>query len=128
MDIDDEYEETIGFVKFGTCSNEHTEWNRALALDLKRIAITPEWLERCGFKWDNGYLKISLKYAKMELGFYAGLSDKMSLFQTGVPGEGGLITEIGFGENHPEHLHQLQNLYFSFTGEALPIEIPMKNG
>lgn len=87
------------------------------------IPISPEWLKRCGFKWDNGYLKISLKYAKLRLGFYAGVSDKMSMFQTGLPGEGSPVTEIGFGENHPDHLHQLQNLYYALTGEELSITL-----
>lgn len=88
------------------------------------IPLTPELLERCGFKWQDGYLLISLKYAKLELGFYAGVADKMSLFQTSIPGKGSQVTEIGFGENHPEYLHQLQNLYFALTGDELIIKLP----
>lgn len=90
--------------------------------DIDHIPLTVEWLERCGFTWDKGYMKINLKHARMALGFYAGVSDKMSLFQTTIPGEGSVEHEIGFGSNHPECIHQLQNPYFALTGEELTIK------
>jgi len=89
------------------------------------IPLTPEWMERCGFEWENGYMKKSLIYAKMKLGFYAGAPYKMSLFQTTIPGEGSIEKVIAFGENHPEYVHQLQNLYFALTGEELVITQPV---
>lgn len=90
--------------------------------DVEPIMLTPEWLERCGFTWDKGYMKINLKHARMTLGFHSGVSDKMSLFQTTIPGEGSVEHEIGFGSNHPECIHQLQNLFFALTGEELTIK------
>lgn len=90
---------------------------------IEPIPLTPEWLEQCGFKWDKGFMKIDMKHARMSLGFYAGVSDKMSLFQTSTRGEGSIEMEFGFGSNHPEYLHQLQNLYLALTGEELTINV-----
>lgn len=92
-----------------------------LEAPLNPIPLTPEWLERCGFEWDNGYLKIDLKNARMKLGFFKGARDKMTLFQTSCPSDGSKITTLQFGWNHPENIHQLQNLYFALTGEELTI-------
>src|SRR4051812_18955720 len=50
IDADDEYEDTIGFCLLGTNSKEKSDWNRALAADLNRVALTPEILEKCGFE------------------------------------------------------------------------------
>lgn len=97
--------------------------SHASPLPYSPIPLTPEWLERCGFKWDKGFMKIDLKHVRMSLGLYAGVSDKMSLFQTSTPGEGSIEMEFGFGSNHPKYLHQLQNLYFALTGEELPIKL-----
>jgi hypothetical protein len=111
MDIDDEYNEIIGFVKYGTSSNEHAEWNRALALDLKRIPITPAWMARCGFeKHNNGLFVtngvfIDYKPPRFVTPFY---SDGTS-FQRPMG-------------RHIEYIHQLQNIYFCLTGDKLPIK------
>lgn len=67
-------------------------------------------------------MKIDLKHARMSLGFYGGVPDKMSLFQTTNPREGGVERDFSFGSNHPEYLHQLQNLYFDLSGEELTIK------
>jgi hypothetical protein len=108
MDIDDEYNELIGFVKYGTCSNEHAEWNRALALDLKRIPLTSEWLERCGFKNEGKSV-----YVKDH-------------FKIGVSDQGGANWVFYFDRHlsvsQCAYLHQLQNLYFLLMGQELTIK------
>jgi hypothetical protein len=90
------------------------------------IALTPEILEKCGFSWRNGYLAKDMHVASMLLGFYAGVSDKMTLIQKTAPIDEGLFPNdrlMHFGVNHPIYLHQLQNLYFALTGEELTVNL-----
>jgi len=95
-----------------------------LIKDIEPIPLTPEWLERCGFNWEDSCLKIDLNNARMKLGFQGGARDKMTLFQTSCPGDGSIITTMHFGWNHPEYVHQLQNLIYALTGEELTIKEP----
>lgn len=115
-DIDDEYQETIGFVKFGTSSKETANWNRSLVEDLKRIAITPEWLESLGFvKEYSAYLQGGIYmyegpgYWNNQKGWPVGLRDEISMR---------IVRCV-------DYVHQLQNLYFSLIGEELPIKQPV---
>lgn len=55
LDIDDEYEDTIGFCKLGSISDEIAAWNRALAHDLERIPLTYEWIVKLGVHFNYGY-------------------------------------------------------------------------
>lgn len=55
LDIDDEYEDIIGFCKLGSISNEFAAWNRALANDLERIPLTYEWIVKLGVHFNYGY-------------------------------------------------------------------------
>ena len=106
-DIDDEYEDQICFVKLGTSSNETGGWNRSLVNDLKRIPLTPEWLERCGFKEGTNYL-----FSKhLKLGIH---TDYTYI---------GTITSTSAAYVAPaQYVHQLQHLYFALTGEELTIK------
>lgn len=108
MDIDDEYEEIIGFVRYGTCSDERAGWNRALALDLKRIPITPEWLERCGF--GDGVL-----YLNQIMTSIRGANKDTEVRYCDANGNS--------VSRYYQYLHQLQNLYYILTGEELSIKI-----
>lgn len=79
------------------------------------ISLTEGWLLKFGFDWDKrNYLLKDLGHAKMELGFFGGAYDKMTLLQKD--------NQMPFGLNHPEYVHQLQNLYFTLTGEELTIK------
>ncbi len=105
IDADDEYEDTIGFCKFGSSSNEVAKWNRALARDLKRIPLTPEWIGSMGFEINGvlfrrgGFLLVS----KPE-GFLPAISAQIINYRP------------------VEFVHQLQNLYFALTGVELQIK------
>jgi len=55
LDIDDEYEDTIGFCKLGEISNEIAAWNRSLYNDLERIPLTEEWIIRFQLHFNYGY-------------------------------------------------------------------------
>jgi hypothetical protein len=55
MDIDDEYEDMIGFCKLGETSNEIAAWNRSLYNDLERIPLTYEWVVKLGVHFNYGY-------------------------------------------------------------------------
>lgn len=89
------------------------------------IALTPELLEKCGFKkgnicYNNGYSIELLKtdfYLRpsYEGGFYWGFNlskDKMDCELNDV--------------KSIHYLHQLQNLYFALTGEELEINLEEK--
>jgi len=76
------------------------------------IPLTPEWLERCGFS------KVANGLALMVLEGYVEIS---SLF-TGFP----LTFSIDGNRmplHHVQYVHQLQNLFFSLTGEELQIKM-----
>lgn len=51
------------------------------------IPLTAEILLKCGFeKRKDGYYILALNHARMSIGFYAGVPDKMTLFQMqGLP-------------------------------------------
>jgi hypothetical protein len=97
--------------------NEHANWNRALANDLKRIPLTPEWLERCGFKFlsnpgggDKSWRRVDFPFELTDIDGSEGFSVYYFNGDDNV-----YITECDF-------LHQLQNLYFALTGEELSIK------
>lgn len=113
LDIDDEYQDIIGFCKLGSFSNEHSDWNRALAATLNRIPITPEWLVKLGFEKKNDPNFSNAEYYEM----------------SGFP-------LYKFRDNHIEpydddtlypvidYVHKLQNFYYfhTMTGEELTIK------
>ena len=86
------------------------EWQEKKITDLEPIPLTPEILEKCGFKkheFGDGYLKNKIYYIlPMRIGF-----DFCILYS---------ITEHKkINLKYIEYVHQLQNLYFSLTGEEL---------
>jgi hypothetical protein len=95
------------------------------------IPLTPEILEKCGFVWwkqeetGRSYLIADLKNASLELAFNKGRNDMMSLFQRTAPIDSDIYPlkrVIHFGSNHPNFIHELQNLYFALTGEELNVQ------
>ncbi|MDO3641961.1 hypothetical protein [Mucilaginibacter sp. L3T2-6] len=70
-----------------------------------------------GFYHWNGYLIKDIGHARMFLGFYAGVGDKMSLLQFKVDDD--TATEIQFGLNHPNNLTQLKALWKVLSGKPL---------
>lgn len=90
----------------------HDEQDNIYSYDyLYPIPLTPEWLERCGFKRMNaGWINDS-----GSLSFY----DKDSETGNGV-------YKMEYGTRNYAagflYLHQLQNLYFALTGEELEIK------
>jgi hypothetical protein len=77
--------------------------------NLEGIPLTDEWLERCGAVKN----RIPLKNGRWHIEYV---------------GEGGLIMRDDLDESEIEiladvnYVHQLQNLYFSLTGEELSIK------
>jgi len=111
LDIDDEYQDTIGFCEWGKNTDEHSDWNRAMP-ELKPIPLTPEILEKCGF------YKSKTEWIKRteEDPFIIEFFEFTKAFHyTG--GEG---VRLGIGG---KYLHQLQNLYFALTGDELTIKL-----
>lgn len=53
LDIDDEYDELIGFCELGKTSNEICDWNRALCDKLKPIYLSNDILLNLGFRFDR---------------------------------------------------------------------------
>jgi hypothetical protein len=84
-------------------------------IKLEPILITEEWLFKFGFKDRSGTLKNKMSYGieigKMEIAWYR--QDNKTRFQT---------IENGFILKYVNYVHELQNLYFSLTGEELIIK------
>jgi hypothetical protein len=86
--------------------------------DLEPISLTPEWLARCGFRkdmggggglleFDNGFICF---YDMSEpLVGYSGITDELI--------NGGLMPNL-------KYVHQLQNLFFTLTGEEIEFKLP----
>jgi hypothetical protein len=87
----------------------------------KPIPITAEWLERLGFK--HKYLGNNSIYQLDESKFYIDID-------TDFNGRPLIQLDFFFGGidsypqdiDHIEYIHQLQNLYFSLTGQELTIK------
>lgn len=82
--------------------------------DLSPIPLSPEWLERLGFLNIAGSFRKDGLY-KMEFVFYV----KEGILRYQTKGSGFSI-EL----EHIQYVHQLQNLYFAFTGEELTLTTP----
>lgn len=119
LDIDDEYQDIIGFCKLGSFSNEHSDWNRALAATLNRIPITPDWLVKLGFEKYNditytipikefGLQKLVLtgdgKDLIVSLADYYSTKESIMIFPERI-----------------QYLHQLQNIIFALTFKELKL-------
>lgn len=84
------------------------------------IPLSPEWLERCGFKIKHetseeepltySILKMDLDIAREEEGYYLRYECQDSYYDSNIG------TPILY-------LHQLQNLYFALTGEELNVKL-----
>jgi hypothetical protein len=108
MDIDDEYQETIGFCKLGKSTDEIADWNRALAADLSPVQITPEILERFGFS--------SLSVGSGDTSYHIEDSGNDFIVVHFV-----LEQKIMYDDREIKYAHQLQNLYFAMTMEELTL-------
>lgn len=75
--------------------------------NINLIPLTPEWMERCGFKEGTNYL-----FGKqLKLGIH---SDYTYI---------GTLTSTSAAYVAPtQYVHQLQNLYFALTGDELQIK------
>lgn len=110
MDIDDEYEDQIGFCKLGETSNEHSAWNRSLYKDLERISITEEWIIKLGLQVNYGY-----EFAKI-FNLYIDLTDDKCLVSLEQYSEGREpLPQIRF-------VHQLQELFKALIGIELKVK------
>lgn len=117
LDIDDEYQETIGFCEWGKTKNEKSDWNRSLCDKLSPIPLTPEILEKCGFKKNGTFDKQFNNGNQIEI----DLSDEYK-GEVWLGGSDSCTNGMGFVANC-QYLHQLQNLYFALTGEELTVNL-----
>lgn len=107
LDIDDEYEDTIGFCKFGETSNEVAAWNRSLYNDLERIPLTEEWVIKFRLHFNYGY-----EFAKV-FNLYIDYGEPVCSIQLEQSSEGReLLPDI-------KHVHQFQNLFSALIGKEL---------
>jgi hypothetical protein len=75
------------------------------------IALTPEILEKCGFKLLSDFYGLQHTY-----GYIAILFENSTLMIEDLHDDSVNIKA-------PKYLHQLQNLYFALTGEELQIKL-----
>jgi hypothetical protein len=80
------------------------------------IPLTPEWLERCGFKDDGG---------NMWSGPEIENDDSIEYFTIKKKNAGFYFYGSEWTHGKPFlYVHQFQNLYFALTGEELQIKMP----
>lgn len=92
---------------------------------IEPIPLTPEWLERCGFKEEKKGFYVNYNRKDTEgccLDFLTLRRHEVSAFyELGREHED--YFELYTQNKHRIlHLHQLQNLYFALTGEELTIK------
>lgn len=112
LDIDDEYNDTIGFCKLGSFNNEHSDWNRALADKLNRLPISIELIEKLGFTFCEKR-GLDVYYNKDNIGII--IQDGACDYAIIYDGEWDNVKDFYY-------LHQLQNIHFCLTGEELTIK------
>lgn len=88
--------------------------------DCTAIPLTPEILEKCGFKRDTVYF---YRYSIGSFNIHKTLKD----FKKADTKENRcfrLALDLGeFLKTEIQYLHQLQNLYFALTGEELNVKL-----
>lgn len=82
------------------------------------IPLTPEIMEKCGFARDeendcNGYS--SYRPETAHYGVRLFINDKRHVCAH--------YLGTAISTNHPQYLHQLQNLFFALTGEELTVNL-----
>lgn len=107
MDIDDEYEDQIGFCKLGETSHEHSAWNRSLYPNLEKIPLCKDWVIRLGLHFNYGY-----EFAKV-FNLYIDCVDDNCVVSLEQYSEG--------REPLPgiKYVHQLQELFKALIGTEL---------
>jgi hypothetical protein len=83
-------------------------------LKMLPIPLTPELLERCGFKWDSVPDSDGDEHNIYETNW--------GDFEVTMP-DNDILELEGFRMPHIKHLHQLQNIYFALTGIELEIKL-----
>lgn len=109
LDIDDEYEDTIGFCKLGETSNEIAAWNRSLYNDLERIPLTEEWIIKFRLHFNYGYEFAKIFNLYIEYG-EPNCSVHLEQYSEGRE----IIPDI-------KHVHQFQNLFSALIGKELKV-------
>jgi hypothetical protein len=106
LDIDDEYEDTIGFCKLGEISNEIAAWNRSLYNDLEGIPLTVEWIIKLGVRLNYGY-----EFAQFFNLFIFSAEQICRVF----------IEHSGSRNSLPDikYVHRFQVLFAALTGKEL---------
>lgn len=81
------------------------------------IPLTPEILSRCGFKRNGGEYSMELEYPPIKTVFNFP-------FNKGFMGDHSVYLDFErrWDTKH-QYLHQLQNLYFTLTGEELTVNL-----
>jgi len=123
MDIDDEYEDQIGFCKIEERSNEHSGWNRSLYNDLDRIPLSEEYFQKFGFE-----KSATSPYSDCEA--FKIFKDASRLIWCAgdlfKPLSQGFvrITNYDFisNPNPIQFVHQLQNILYCLTGRQIKID------
>ncbi len=110
LDIDDEYEDSIGFCYLGKNTDEEGGWVRNICADLKPVELTRELLIELWFnnEGQNVFKKYNLKI--------------------GIDDNGG-ANWVTYCDHHLSihslgYLHQLQNLIYALTGKDLTLSLP----
>jgi hypothetical protein len=85
--------------------------------EFKPIPLTEEWLVKFGFKKFKG--GISLDNEEFTLTYTHKNTDKTILLEVNGEDEWGKHQYTCIVLNHIKYVHQLQNLYFTLTGEEL---------
>lgn len=100
-------------ILFGPGSDKERQIDEILG-----IKLTPEILEKAGFEYISfGLWKID--FHQKDDWFRLEYFEDDSTY----PDRGTLLLGGQRIFNHPQYVHQLQNLYFALTGEEFPIEL-----
>ena len=96
--------------RYDKCNNIRYDWDSAFG-----VPLTPEILEKCGFKKRDEEFNSLFRLGKVQV-YTQVYSENNNIFFAYSFGYDIEETEI-------KYLHQLQNLYFALTGEELNIQL-----
>ena len=115
--IDNNISKIIGVNKYEVVKDvpDSTLEYEYLIEDLEPIPLTPEILEKCGLS--------KINESTIDAYWHAGSSGHPEIQIWHIMGKFNVRYHSGKSITC-EHLHQLQNIYFAFTGQELEINLP----
>ena len=108
--------DSVGAAEYPICVESLGSSGREHYIEFEPVPITEDWLIRFGFEKSKGNFSIDFNLGYLELEYHV----IMDLWEFNIVNVGDSWDDpVSMPLKSPQFIHQLQNLYFSLTGEEL---------